>query len=255
MTIERYDEERLAALLKMLHPAPAGWVQAAQELPRARMEIDEIAQRFAAVDTTAICDADKTTRVMDFAIRPRSAAVGILGPAFTVRCRDDFLPVLRAVEAAAPGEVIVVDGGGREIALAGELFARGALVRGLGGIIIDGGYRDVGYVSSCPLPVYSRFVTPLAGTAVKLGELNIPVTCGGVTVNPGDLIIADVEGVIVLDPARAPELLDAADRIKELEGRAIEALDAGATLSDGLNLAEHVAALGRGEPSALTFLR
>jgi regulator of RNase E activity RraA len=217
------------------------------------MLIEELAKRFAAVDTTAICDADKTTRVMDSAIRPRSAEIRVAGPAFTVRCRDDFLPVLRAIEAADPGDVIVVDGGAREIALAGELFARGALARRLGGIIVDGGYRDLAYVSICPLPVYSRFVTPLAGTAVKLGELSIPVTCGGVTVNPGDLILADVEGVIVLDPAKAAELLDAAAAIKEVEGRAVEALNAGATLSDGLNLAEHVAALGRGEPSSLRF--
>src|SRR5262245_36706195 len=110
--------------------------------------------RFRAVDTTALCDADKTLRVMTSEIRPRSAARHIAGPAFTVRCGADFLAVLRAVESARPGDVIVVDGGAREIALAGELFARGALARGLGGIIVDAGYRDIGYVSTCPLPVY-----------------------------------------------------------------------------------------------------
>src|SRR5262245_62056821 len=97
-----------------------------------------IGEMFRTVDTTAICDVDKATRVLDSAIRPRSANPRIAGPAFTVRCRDDFLPVLRAVEAAAPGDVIIVDGGGHEIAYAGELFARGALVRRIGGIIIDG---------------------------------------------------------------------------------------------------------------------
>jgi 4-hydroxy-4-methyl-2-oxoglutarate aldolase len=214
-----------------------------------------IAEMFLKVDTTAICDVDKTTRVMDAGIRPRSANLRIAGPAFTVRCREDFLPVLRAVEAAAPGDVIVVDGGAREIALAGELFARGALVRRLGGIIIDGGYRDMDYVSGCSLPVYSRYVTPLAGSAVKLGELDVPVTCGGVTVNPGDVILADIEGVVVLDPDRAEDLLESAAKIKSIEGRAIDGLDAGKTLSDGLNLAEHVAALERGEPSSLVFLR
>jgi len=219
------------------------------------MPADDLARRFLQVDTTALCDADKTTRVLDSAIRPRSANPRVFGTAFTVRCRDDFLPVLRAVEAAAPGDVIVVDGGAREIALAGELFARGALARRLGGIIVDAGYRDLAYVSTCELPVYSRFVTPLAGTAVKLGELGIPVTCGGVTVNPGDLILADVEGVIVIDPARADELFESAAAVKKLEGRAIEALDAGGTLSDGLNLDEHVTALRRGEPSSLRFLR
>src|SRR6266545_930987 len=146
--------------------------------------MSSIAELFLNVDTTAICDADKTTRVLDSGIRPRSANPRIAGPAFTVRCRDDFLPVLRAIEAAAEGDVIVVDGGGHEIALAGELFARGALARRLGGIIVDGGYRDMAYVSTCPLPVYSRFVTPLAGTTVKLGELNVPVTYGGFTRAP-----------------------------------------------------------------------
>lgn len=205
------------------------------------------------VDTTAICDIDKNTRVMDSGIRPRSAAVKMFGPAFTVRCRDDFLAVLRAVETAAPGDILVVDGGGRETALGGELFARGALVRGLGGIIVDGGYRDVSYVGRCALPVYSRFVTPMAGTATALGELQIPITCGGVTVNPGDTVIADNEGVIVLDPAGAPALLDAAAALTTTERRLIELLESGSTLSDGLNIAEHVDAIRRGTPSSLRF--
>lgn len=209
---------------------------------------DELAQRFLAVDTTALCDADKTTRVMHSAIRPRSAQPRIFGRAFTVRCRDDFLGVLQAVETAAPGDVIVVDGGEREIALGGELFARGALKRSLGGIVVDAGYRDMAYVASCELPVYSRFVTPISGTAAKLGELQVPVTCGGVTVNPGDLVLADGEGLIVVGPDRIHDLLEAALAIKQAETAIIES---GATLSDAFNLAEHVDALKRGESSAL----
>ncbi len=85
------------------------------------MLMDELVERFLTVDTTAICDGDKTTRVMESAIRPRSANSRIVGPAFTVRCRDDFLAVLRAVEIASSGDVVIVDGGGREIALAGAL--------------------------------------------------------------------------------------------------------------------------------------
>jgi 4-hydroxy-4-methyl-2-oxoglutarate aldolase len=212
-----------------------------------------LVDRFMAVDTTAICDADKTIRVMSGEIRPRSTRKRLCGPAFTVRAGADFLPVLRAVEAAGPGEVIIVDGGAREVALGGELFARGALVRQLGGIVVDAGYRDMGYVSTCPLPVYSRHVTPMAGTATELGEWQVPVTCGGVPVHPGDLIMADDEGVIVVDPDRIEELLDAAAAVKEAEAGLIRRLDAGQTLSDGLNLADHVAAIGRGEPSSLLF--
>ncbi|WP_067541127.1 RraA family protein [Nocardia crassostreae] len=218
------------------------------------MVADRLAQKFHAVDTTALCDADKTLRVMDSAMRPRSAATRIMVPAFTVRCTADFFGALRAIESAAPGDVVVVDGGGSEIALAGELFARGALVRGLGGIIVDGGYRDIGYVRGCALPIYSRFVTPMAGTTSELGELQVRVTCGGVPVSPGDLVLADDEGVVVVDPDEAEALLDAAAAVKQAEARLIEKLDAGETLSDGLNIAAHTAALESGKASTLQFL-
>lgn len=218
------------------------------------MESMSIAEQFLHVDTTALCDADKTIRVMDSGIRPRSAGVRICGPAFTVRCRGDFLGVLRAIETASKGDVIVVDGGGQEIALGGELFARGALVRGLAGIIVDAGYRDLGYVATCPLPVYSRFVTPLAGTTAKLGQLQVPVVCGGVQVNAGDMILADAEGIVVAAIGEVPSLLASAAAIKDAEAKLVEQLNRGATLSDGLNLVEHAAALEQGLPSALKFL-
>jgi regulator of RNase E activity RraA len=206
------------------------------------MPSDQLATKFLSVDTTALCDADKATRVLDSAIRARSATTRICGPAYTVRCRDDFFAV------------IVVDGGGNEIALAGELFARGALARNLGGIIIDAGYRDITYVRSCELPIYSRFITPMAGTTAALGDLQIPITCGGVPIAPGDLILADDEGIIVLDPTRAEALLDSAAAIKEAEASVIARLNAGSHLSDGLNVAEHTKALLDGKPSSLEFL-
>lgn len=215
--------------------------------------VQEFSALLGQVDTTAICDADKSVRAMSSDIRLRSASARVSGPAFTVRCRGDFLGVLRAVELAAPGDVIVVDGGGQEIALGGELFARGALARDLGGIIVDAGYRDMGYVRTCELPVFSRFVTPMAGTTVQLGQLQSPVTCGGVVVNPGDIVIADDEGVIVVAPTETRRLLEAAAAVKESEGRLVAHLDAGGTLGEGLNLAEHVEALEKGEASKLRF--
>lgn len=218
------------------------------------MTLTDLADRLQRVDTTTMCDADKTLRVMDHGIRARSAGIRIAAPAFTVRCRGDFLAVLRAIESASAGDVIVVDGDAQEIALGGELFARGALARGLAGIIVDGGYRDIGYIATCPLPIYSRFTTPLAGTTSKLGQLQVPVACGGVVVNPGDIVLADDEGIIVVSLADLDSLLASAASIKDAEGRLIEHLDHGGTLSDGLNLADHVAALEQGNSSALRFL-
>jgi regulator of RNase E activity RraA len=218
------------------------------------VDFDELRRLFATVDTTAVSDVDKSARVMDSGIRLRSANPRILGPAYTVRCAGDLLGVLRAIEAAAPGDVVVVDGGGQEIALAGELFARGALVRGLAGLIVDGGYRDIGYISTCDLPVYSRSVTPMAGTASRLGELQTAVRCGGVIVGPGDIVMADQEGILVVEPGRALALLQAGAQVKEREAVLIRKLAAGSPLSAGMNLAEHVAAVSRGESSSLRFL-
>jgi len=204
-------------------------------------------------DTSAICDVDKTVRVLSPELRCRSANPILCGPAVTVRCREDFLGVVQAIEAARPGDVLVVDGGGRPTALAGELFARAAMARGLAGLVVDGGYRDMGFVATCELPVYSRIVTPMAGTTQRLGVLNEPVTCGGVTVRPGDLVIGDRDGIVVLDPARAEACLTAAVALKATEAEIAARLSSGAALGECVNLAEHTERLSRGEPSTLRF--
>jgi regulator of RNase E activity RraA len=190
---------------------------------------------------------------MASAIVCRSANPFICAPAFTIRCRGDFFGLVRAIESAAPGEVLVVDGGGQEIALAGELFAKTAQGRGIAGIIVDGGYRDMAYVSGCNLPVYSRFVTPMAGTTQRLGELQVPVSCGGVTVNHGDIVLADRDGIVVLEPGRVDELIRLAGEIKAVEDRVIAKLADGGSLSDCLNVAEHELLLSTGRASSLRF--
>jgi 4-hydroxy-4-methyl-2-oxoglutarate aldolase len=216
-------------------------------------DLEAIRRLAAGVDTTAICDAARDVRVMSAALRCRSARPVLCGPAVTVRCRDDFLGVIQALERAGAGDVLVVDGGGRETALAGELFARAALGKGLAGIVVDGGYRDLRFVEQCTLPVYSRHVTPRAGTTVGVAAVGETVSCGGVTVHSGDIVVADHDGIVVLDPDRAAAQLAAAAEVMAAEARVVERLDAGATLGECLNLAEHVDRLQRGEPSRLRF--
>jgi RraA family protein len=208
----------------------------------------------AEVDTTALCDVNKQARVVSPALKCRSRNPVMCGPAVTVRCRDDFFGVIQAMEGTTPGDVLVVDGGGRETALAGELFARAAIARGVAGIVVDGGYRDLGYIATCDLPVYSRHVTPMAGTTARLAPINEPVTCGGVRVSAGDIVIADHDGVVVLDPAEAIGALNAAREVMAVEARIIERLAAGGGLGDCLDIAGHAEKLARGEPSTLRFL-
>ena len=112
-------------------------------IERPPVDLATIRRLAAEVDTTAVCDAVADIRVMSPALRCRSANPMLYGRALTVRCRDDFLGVIQAIEQSSAGDVLVVDGGGQQIALAGELFARAALAKGLAGIIVDGGYRDM----------------------------------------------------------------------------------------------------------------
>jgi 4-hydroxy-4-methyl-2-oxoglutarate aldolase len=217
------------------------------------VDLAAIRKLAAEVDTTALCDAADDIRVVSSALRCRSANPVLCGPALTVRCRDDFFGVVQAIEQAGPGDVLVVDGGGRETALAGELFARVALAKQLAGIVIDGGYRDLRFITTCQLPVYSRHVTPKAGTATRLAALGETVTCGGVAVHPRDIIIADHDGIVVLDPGTAVARLTAAAEVMATEARVVERLAAGAILGDCLNLAAHADRLARGEPSRLQF--
>jgi RraA family protein len=216
-------------------------------------DLDTVRRLAAGVDTTAICDAARDAYVMSPALRCRSAEPVLCGPAVTVRCRDDFLGVIQAIEVVGAGDVLVVDGGGREPALAGEIFARAALAKGLAGIIVDGGYRDLRYVSTCPLPVYSRHVTPRAGTTLRPATVGETVECGGVPVNPGDIVIADHDGIVVLNPADAVTHLTAAAAVMATEARVVERIDAGATLGELVDVAAHVERLRRGEPSRLAF--
>jgi 4-hydroxy-4-methyl-2-oxoglutarate aldolase len=220
-----------------------------------RLPVDLAAVRRLAteVDTTAVCDAARDIRVMSPAMRCRSANPVLCGPALTVRCRDDFFGVIQAIERAGSGDVLVVDGGGRETALAGELFARVALAKGLAGIIIDGGYRDLRFIATCRLPVYSRHVSPMAGTANRLAAVGEAVSCGGVPVHAGDIVIADHDGIVVLDPSTAEAHLTAAAEVMATEARVVERLAAGATLGDCVDVAGHADRLARGEPSRLRF--
>lgn len=216
-------------------------------------QVARLAERAAAVDTTAISDRAGLTRVMTSAIAPRSAAARICAPAYTVRARRDFFPLAWAVEHAPAGSVVVADGGGEEFAYAGEIIARGAIARGLAGIVVDGGYRDIGYVRGSQLPIYSRWITPYSRSGTEAGEYDVPVTCGGVTVNPGDLVIADEEGIIVLDPASAEAAIEGGHEVKAAEQRVLDRLAAGATLSDCVGLDEHAAALAAGRSHRLGF--
>lgn len=214
---------------------------------------DSLREALLGVDCAALADADKSIRVLDTGLRPVRTGLRMLGTARTVRCNDDFLAVVSALDGAAAGEVLVVDTGGSRRAVVGELFSLEAARRELSGIVVDGAIRDTATIATLALPVWARSRCPCSGTTQHPGEIQVPVQCGGVTVRPGDIVFGDDDGVVVLDETEAVTLLPAAQRIVAVERAARARMARGESLLDMLNAREHTAARERGEDSALAF--
>jgi 4-hydroxy-4-methyl-2-oxoglutarate aldolase len=219
------------------------------------METKELLTRLSRVDPAALADANKQIRVISPDIRPIRPGLQLLGRAYTVRCFEDFLAVIAALDDAAPGDVLVIDTQGSRAAVVGELFSVEAARRGLGGVVIDGACRDVSTIRGLDMPVYARAVTPVSGTVKKVGERQTPVICGGVEVLPGDIIFGDDDGLIVAAETELVELIEGAEAIKRVEHKVLAELAAGNSLLSLLNFTEHYERIRAGDTtSVLKFL-
>lgn len=163
------------------------------------------------------------------------------------------MTVLVALDQAQPGDVLIVDTRGSRRAVLGELFGLEAQRRGLAGIVVDGPVRDTATLRTLDIPVYARSATPVAGSIATLFPVQQPVQCGGVTVNPGDIVFGDEDGVIVAAPEELAALLPIATDIEARERSVMVRLAAGENLLSMLNFEEHYANLIAGRESALRF--
>ena len=194
--------------------------------------------RLAAIDVSALSDADKTLPVMEPGIRAMLPDVRMAGPAFTVVAEADHLPVFAALDAAAAGDVLVIVTGGAGVAVCGELFATEARRRGLAGIVVDGLVRDLQGLRANGLPVFARGSTPRSGTTVSRAPAGQTVRCGGVEVAPGDIVFADDDGVLVAPAERIAAALEAAEAITRFERATLAALARGERLHDHVKLGD-----------------
>jgi 4-hydroxy-4-methyl-2-oxoglutarate aldolase len=213
----------------------------------------DLLERLRGIEVSALCDADKSLPVVDPAIRAMVADVRMAGPALTVVAEDDHLPVFSALDEAAPGDVLVIVTNGRRLAVLGELFATEARRRGLAGIVIDGFCRDVHGLRRLGLPVFARGTIPKSGSTVARTTLRVPVRCGGVDVEPGDVVFGDDDGVVIAAPDRIAAALDGGEAIARAERAILDAIGRGEPLHDQTNFRRHVARLDAGETSALAF--
>ena len=181
---------------------------------------------FAGLPPTTLADVLTREQVMDIGIRPLWTPVPrVAGPAFTVRCPPgDNLMLHAAIHRAPPGSVIVVESGDLDYALAGGNVCAVAHRNGIAAFVLDGVVRDLAEIREMGFPVFARGVIPIPGVKQAAGPLNIPVRCGGVDVSPGDVVVADEEGIVVVPAGRSTDVRSAAER--KLAADEAETLDA-----------------------------
>ena len=167
------------------------------------------------------------------ALRPR---MKVAGPAFTVEVRPgDNLMIHAAMALARPGDVLVIDGkGDQTAALMGTLMLSACKKRGLAGVIVDAAIRDKLELLELDFPVFSAGFNPAGPTKYVPGRINHPISAGGAVVNPGDLVVGDADGVVVIERAKAPAMLALADKKVADEAARIEAIARGDTASKWL---------------------
>ena len=193
----------------------------------------EIREAFLKVSSPNVTDAMQRQGAMH-GIQPHltDRTVRMVGPAVTVVTRDgDWAKPVEAIDRAGPGDVIVIDAGGSSTAVWGELASWSARGRGVAGVVIDGAARDIDAILDMGLPIFSRNLSPNAGEPKGHGEIGIEVLVGGQRVRPGDWIVGDLSGIVVVPRERAQEIANRSLDVLEHENRVREEIQRGSTLS------------------------
>ncbi len=197
-------------------------------------------------DLRAILATVRTSNISDGAhrqsclegLRPIVPGSSACGPAVTVRTMPgDWSKPVQAIDVAGEGDVIVIDAAGLPPAVWGELASESAKNKKLAAVIVDGAVRDTAEIRELGFPVWARHVTSHAGDPKGMGEINVPITLAGQRICPGDWIVADDDGVMVLPADRAVEMANRAADVLEAENRIRTEIRAGSTLAKVANLA------------------
>ena len=199
-------------------------------------------ERWRNMPVAILADVSKGTCQIDPVIRPLRPAgqqPRLFGRAVTALCQPpDFGAVLRALDVVVAGDVLVIAAqGNRKHAMIGEILGGHLRRLGAAGVICDGAVRDVGELASWKdLSVYSLAITPRGPVGASLGDVNVPVTFGGLTVHPGDMVIGDDDGLAALTPAHAQDFIADAEAKLALEAEWQKKLANGHTIAQTFGL-------------------
>jgi 3-hexulose-6-phosphate synthase / 6-phospho-3-hexuloisomerase len=196
-----------------------------------RVDLENVREILLRVSTPNISDAMHRSGELE-GILPISPGMKMAGPALTVRSYPgDWAKPVEAIDLVEDGDVIVIDAGGMGPALWGELATHSAIQKKAAGVVIDGAIRDTVDIRALGFPAFSRLITPTAGEPKGFGEINVPIKVGGKRVFPGDWIVGDDDGVVVIPRDKVVEITNRAMGVLENENRLRGEIEAGSTLS------------------------
>ena len=203
----------------------------------------EMLEGFKAIPTATISDVLDSMKISGIVngFRCLIPSVRIAGCAFTVKSiageRDTYtaadFPIGKVIQEMEAGDVFIVDLGGREVSHAGGLACTAMKARGVAGMVIDGGCRDIDHILSIGFPAYSRHVCATgARSRVKILAVNEPIEVSGISVCPGDIVVADATSVGIVPSGVAQQVLEECQRREELEGQFVANLNQGGTFEE-----------------------
>lgn len=179
----------------------------------------KIVEALRGFSTPELCDGAGEYRTMDREIRRMVSNKKIAGPAFTVSVPAGISGLIPdAILAAEAGDILVIEGRRySEKSYWGDHRSLCAAMKGLEGIVIDGAFRDIEGCRETDFPVFARAVVPGSAGKERQGEMNVPVICGGQRVSPGDFIVGDENGIIVIRPDEVWEIMERAKKKAEAQ--------------------------------------
>jgi 4-hydroxy-4-methyl-2-oxoglutarate aldolase len=190
--------------------------------------------------TCAISDCMDRFGAMTADMRPLFDGIRLVGTAVTVKAlASDLAAAFKAIDLCQPGDIVVIDSHGSvNTAFWGENMTFSAMNRGAVGAVIDGACRDVEEIRKIRFPVFSRGIVPNVGSISGYGHVNVPIQCAGVPVHPGDILIIDGNGIVVVPKENASEILEKTQNLLATEHILQDKIKAGATIGELINIDE-----------------
>jgi 4-hydroxy-4-methyl-2-oxoglutarate aldolase len=205
----------------------------------------DVVRRLGEQGVATVLEAQGGVGLMRGYLRPIFPEARASGAAVTVLCAGDNLMIHAAIEVCRPGDLLVVAATGETAAgMFGDLLGTSCLARGIAGLVIDGGVRDVAELARLRFPVWARSICALGAPKAAGGSVNVAVACAGALVRPGDVVVADADGVVVVERDRAADVAGLAAARLEKEARARERLQRGELTLDVLGLRARLAEAG-----------